>query len=60
VAGPAEARRTYERLGTTIGAVFFTRDLVSQPANVLYPVEFARRARSSPSSASGRVLGEPR
>ncbi|HTG23464.1 MAG TPA: M17 family peptidase N-terminal domain-containing protein, partial [Reyranella sp.] len=45
VAGPAEARRTYERLEPTVEAVFFTRDLVSEPANVLYPVEFARRAR---------------
>jgi leucyl aminopeptidase len=45
VAGPAEARRTYERLEPTVDAVFFTRDLVSEPANVLYPAEFARRAR---------------
>jgi len=45
VAGPADARRAYQRLEPTIGAVFFTRDLVSEPANVLYPAEFARRAR---------------
>ncbi|MBM3647009.1 MAG: leucyl aminopeptidase [Alphaproteobacteria bacterium] len=45
VAGPAEARRVHERLAPTIDAVFFARDLVSEPANVLYPAEFARRAR---------------
>jgi leucyl aminopeptidase len=45
LSGPAEARRAYERLEPTIDAVFFTRDLVSEPANVLYPVEFARRAK---------------
>jgi leucyl aminopeptidase len=45
LAGPAEARRAHDRLVPTIDAVFFTRDLVSEPANVLFPVEFARRAR---------------
>jgi leucyl aminopeptidase len=45
VAGQVEARRVYDRLAPTIDAVFFTRDLVSEPANVLFPAEFARRAR---------------
>ena len=45
VSAPADARRAYARLEPTVDAVFFTRDLVSEPANVLYPVEFARRAR---------------
>ena len=45
VAATAEARRVHDRLAPTIDAVFFTRDLVSEPANVLYPAEFARRAR---------------
>ncbi|MFI4999852.1 MAG: leucyl aminopeptidase, partial [Reyranellales bacterium] len=45
LAGPAEPRRAYERLEPTIDAVFFARDVVSEPANVLYPAEFARRAR---------------
>jgi len=31
-------------LAALADAVSFTRDLVSEPANVLYPVEFARRA----------------
>ncbi|UYN97358.1 MAG: leucyl aminopeptidase [Enhydrobacter sp.] len=59
VAGPAEARRAYERLEPTIGAVFFTRDLVSEPANVLYPVEFGRRARElSKLGVKVEILGE--
>ncbi|HKH67338.1 MAG TPA: leucyl aminopeptidase, partial [Reyranella sp.] len=45
VASPAEARRAYGQLEPTVDAVFFARDLVSEPANVLYPAEFARRAR---------------
>ena len=45
VAGPAEARKAYGQLEPTVDAVFFARDLVSEPANVLYPVEFARRAK---------------
>ncbi|HYX00926.1 MAG TPA: leucyl aminopeptidase [Reyranella sp.] len=45
VAATAEARRVHDRLAPTIDAVFFTRELVSEPANVLYPAEFARRAR---------------
>ena len=43
--GVAEARRAYARLEPTVDAVFFARDLVSEPPNVLYPVEFAKRAR---------------
>ena len=45
VAGPADARKAYAALEPVVDSVFFTRDLVSEPANVLYPVEFARRAR---------------
>ena len=59
VAGPAEARRAYERLEPTVDAVFFTRDLVSEPANVLYPAEFARRARElSKLGVKVEVLGK--
>ncbi|MCA0301813.1 MAG: leucyl aminopeptidase, partial [Proteobacteria bacterium] len=45
LAGPADGRRSYDKLEPTIDAVFFARDLVSEPANELYPVEFARRAK---------------
>jgi len=60
VAGPAEARRAYAALEPVIESVFFTRDLVSEPANVLYPVEFARRARQQLTRLGVKVeiLGE--
>jgi leucyl aminopeptidase len=45
VSTTAEARRAYARLEPAVDAVFFSRDLVSEPANVLYPAEFARRAK---------------
>ena len=40
--------------------MFFTRDLVSEPANVLYPVEFARRAKAELTKVGVKVeiLGE--
>ena len=46
LAGPADARKAYDKISPAIDAVFFTRDLVSEPANELYPVEFARRAKA--------------
>jgi len=46
VASPAEARKAYAALEPVVDSVFFTRDLVSEPANVLYPAEFARRAKA--------------
>jgi len=59
VAGPAEARKAYAQLEPTIDAVFFARNLVSEPANVLYPVEFARRARElTKLGVKVEVLGE--
>ena len=39
------AQRAYERLGKTAEAVFFTRDLVSEPANVIYPETLAAQAQ---------------
>ncbi len=59
IAGPAEARRAWDKLAPTVDAVFFTRDLVSEPANVLYPAEFARRARElSKLGVRVEILGE--
>ena len=57
--GPAEARKAYAHLEPTVDAVFFTRDLVSEPANVLYPVEFARRAKElTKLGVKVEILGE--
>ncbi|HTZ36017.1 MAG TPA: leucyl aminopeptidase [Stellaceae bacterium] len=46
VAGPAPAaaRRAYKPLAATAEAVAFTRDLVSEPANVIYPETLAEQA----------------
>jgi len=44
VADPAAARRAYAAREAVNGGVLLARDLVNEPANVLYPAEFARRA----------------
>lgn len=41
----AKARRQFAPLRKIADGVFFTRDLVSEPANVIYPVSFAARVR---------------
>ncbi|HEX6859250.1 MAG TPA: leucyl aminopeptidase [Caulobacteraceae bacterium] len=41
----AAAQAAFEPLSGVIDGVLFTRDLVSEPANVLYPAEFARRVK---------------
>jgi leucyl aminopeptidase len=43
-AGAAAAERAWEPLEQTAQAVFFTRDLVSEPANVIYPETLAAEA----------------
>ncbi|MDP2331893.1 MAG: leucyl aminopeptidase [Reyranella sp.] len=59
LAGPAEARRAYALLEPTIDAVFFARDLVSEPPNVLYPVSFAQRAKElTKLGVKVEILGE--
>jgi leucyl aminopeptidase len=46
VAGPAAstARRLHKDFAATVDAVAFTRDLVSEPANVIYPETLAEQA----------------
>ena len=41
---PAAAKRPGRRHAAIADGVVLARDLVNEPANVLYPVEFARRA----------------
>jgi leucyl aminopeptidase len=41
---PGAAREAYRALGATAEAVFFSRDLVSEPANVIYPESLAEQA----------------
>ena len=42
---PASAEAAFEKESGLADAVLFARDLVSEPANILYPVEFARRVK---------------
>jgi leucyl aminopeptidase len=42
----AAAQRAYEPLARIVDGVYFTRDLVSEPANVIYPETLAQQARS--------------
>ncbi|HEX4098247.1 MAG TPA: leucyl aminopeptidase [Caulobacteraceae bacterium] len=43
---PAAATAAFEPLAALGDAVSFARDLVSEPANILYPQEFARRVKT--------------
>jgi leucyl aminopeptidase len=43
---PDAARKAYRALGAAADAIAFTRDLVSEPANALYPETLAERAAS--------------
>jgi leucyl aminopeptidase len=43
---PEEAEPVWETLKAIANGVFFTRDLVSEPANVLFPAEMARRIQT--------------
>ncbi|HEY3919853.1 MAG TPA: M17 family peptidase N-terminal domain-containing protein, partial [Stellaceae bacterium] len=45
VDGPKAAEHEFEPLDKIAEAVFFTRDLVSEPANVIYPETLAREAK---------------
>src|SRR5262249_5941289 len=46
VADSGAAKRLYEPLERVADSVAFTRDLVSEPANVIYPETLAEQARS--------------
>jgi leucyl aminopeptidase len=43
---PEAARAAFQKTTLLADAIYFCRDQVSEPANVLYPTEFARRIRS--------------
>ena len=45
VSDVAGAAKAFETLSGLADAVFFARDLVTEPANILYPEEFARRVK---------------
>jgi leucyl aminopeptidase len=56
---PSAASKAWKKLSTLADAIVLARDLVSEPANILYPEEFARRVKKL--SALGlevEILGE--
>ena len=60
VADTAAALQAFEPLAALADAVSFTRDLVSEPPNVLYPAEFARRVKALETlGLEVEILGEP-
>lgn len=55
----AAARREWRTLKAVADGVYFTRDLTSEPANILHPVEFARRCKGLEKlGVTVEVLGE--
>ena len=54
------ARKAHAGLAAVADGIFLARDLVNEPPNVLYPAEFARRARAALSKLGVKVeiLGE--
>ncbi len=60
VAGDVSAAKAaFAPLSALAEGVFFTRDLVSEPANILYPVEFANRVKALEGlGASVEILDE--
>jgi leucyl aminopeptidase len=56
---PAAAEAAFAPLAALADGVAFTRDLVSEPPNVLYPEEFARRVKElEPLGLVVEILGE--
>ena len=43
---PGSASRVFSRLDAVVDGVFLARDLVNEPANILFPDSFARRCRN--------------
>lgn len=57
--GAAKARKLYGTLSKVADGVFMTRDLVSEPANILYPKTLAQQAKELSSlGVKVQVLGE--
>ncbi|HZZ88638.1 MAG TPA: leucyl aminopeptidase, partial [Caulobacteraceae bacterium] len=45
VADPKASTKAHKQLSTLADAICFARDLVTEPANILYPEEYARRVK---------------
>ena len=58
-AGPTAARKAWKRIDAITDGVFTARDLVNEPANILGPVEFAKKAQElSKLGVSVEILDE--
>jgi leucyl aminopeptidase len=56
-ADPAAARAAYRQTGRALGeAVAFTRDLINEPANVIYPETFVERTREAFRGVAGATV----
>ena len=56
---PKASSKAFKRLSGLADAVIIARDLVSEPANILYPEEFARRVKALTSiGLEVEILGE--
>jgi leucyl aminopeptidase len=57
---PAAAKKAYAGLDAVADGIFLARDLVNEPPNILYPEEFARRAKAALTKLGVKVevLGE--
>lgn len=56
---PKAAKKSFKSLDGLADAILFARDLVSEPANILYPEEFARRVKKLASlGLEVEILGE--
>ena len=57
---PAAAKKAHGGLAAVAEGIFLARDLVNEPPNVLYPAEFARRAKAQLTKLGVKVeiLGE--
>ncbi len=58
--GAADAKKAWSRLEAIAAGMFFARDLVNEPPNILYPAEFARRVKANLGKLGVKVevLGE--
>ncbi len=59
VKAQAKAKKLWEGLSAVAAGVYIARDLVNEPPNILYPVEFAKRCKDlSKHGLKVEVLGE--
>jgi len=59
-AKPTDATKAHRDVSAVVDGAFFTRDLVNEPANILYPESFAARAKELEGDGiSVEVLAEP-